>query len=1008
SRTDFNGNLSCYAYDLSRNLETVRVEGLAASTGCPADLAAYTPSGSQRKVTIQWHASYRLPSQIDQANQRSTFGYDANGNLLAKTVTDTATQQSRTWTYSYNALGQVLTADGPRTDVNDVTSYTYYADTTANHHPGDLHTVSNALGHVTTFTDYDANGRLLRLVDPNGLIIGFAYDPRGRLTQKTVDGHATVYDYDNVGNLIKVTRPTGVFYKFTYDAAHRLTDITDALGGNIHYTLDNMGNRIREDIKDAAGHVVKTQSRVYDALNRLAQDIGAYNQTTQYQYDPNGNLTQITDAAGHSTQQQYDSLDRLIRSTDALAGQTDYDYDALDRLVQVTDANNHSTVYSYNGLGDLTQRDSPNTGITQYSYDSAGNLAQKTDAGNTTATYQYDALNRLLGIDYPGTEADISYGYDWLVGNKGRLTSSRRGNAAPLYFHYDKRGNVVNTTATALAHPWYDTSIDRINYLYNADDQITEVQFNWYRQHRYHYDQTGQVDRILVHDWDDGDFSRRGYDVTRILADNIVHLPFGPIASLSYGNGLTLNRNYDQDYRLVGQSVGNQLNLAYSYDANGNLQTATDLLAAANDQSYSYDALNRLIAANGTAQQSYQYDPVGNRFADDLNGAATQYHYDLGSQKLLSQTGAHPNTVVSNAVGNITQTGGKTYLYAADQRLASVKQGSSDIARYSYDAQGRRRSKTVGTATTHYDYDLQGRLLGEDRVPADYVYLDGEPLARVDYNLSDWSGNVASWNIAYYHNNPLGAPLQTTDRLGQISWSAQLDPFGKATPINPAISQNLRFPGQYYDQETGLHYNMARYYDPGIGRYLQSDPIGLAGGINTYTYVYNNPLRYTDPQGLFVPAILAACAANPVCDAAVATAASATASAIGRAAIVAGVSSLVTSDSRYRNPQKVVRGGMCTADRFATGSGVTLDQNGLLNGVSVQSFPNTSVQELSQRQWVPNGQIGVTTVGDIQDAGGDVIPDPTRNNPYHSELIGITPEAAQQLFTPTIPNPNPR
>jgi RHS repeat-associated protein len=873
SRTDFNGNLSCYAYDLNRNLETVRVEGLAPGSTCPSDLAAYAPStgGSERKTATQWHTDYRLPTQIDETGRRTTFGYDANGNLLNKTIIDTATQQSRSWNYTYNSLGQVLTEDGPRTDVNDVTSYTYYADTTADHKPGDLQTVTNALGHVTTFTAYDANGRLLRLADPNGLVINFTYDARGRLTHKTVDGHTTIYDYDNVGNLIKITRPSGAFYNFTYDAAHRLTDIQDALGGKIHYTLDAMGNRNQEDIKDAQGHIVKTHSRAYDTLNRLYQDIGAYNQTIQYAYDANGNLTQITDAEGHSTQRQYDTLDRLIRSTDALNGQTDYDYDTLDRLVQVTDANNHGTIYSYNGLGDLTQLDSPNTGVTQYAYDSAGNLAQKTDAENITATYQYDAINRLLGIDYPGTEADVVNDYDttplftWNIPQLGRLTSTRRGSSPTHYIGYDRRGNIAYTTATALANPYYYD--DRIGYLYNADDQVSEVQFNWYRQHRYHYDQAGQIDRISVHDWDDGDFSGSGYDVTRVLADNIVHLPFGPVTGLTYGNGLTLNRNYDQDYRLAGQSVGNQLNLAYGYDANGNLQTATDLLAAANDQSYSYDGLNRLIAANGTAQQSYQYDPVGNRLANDLNGAATQYQYDLGSQKLFSQTGAHPNTVVSNAVGNITHAGGKTYLYAPDQRLASVKQGSADIARYSYDAQGRRRSKTVGTTTTHYDYDLQGRLLGEDRVPGDYVYLDGEPLARVDYNLSDWSGNVAGWNIAYYHNNPLGAPLQTTDRLGQISWNAQLDPFGKAAPLNPAITQNLRFPGQYYDQETGLHYNMARYYDPGIGRYLQSDPIGLSGGINTYTYVRNNPLKYIDPKGtfFFVP-ILGYTAINALAD----------------------------------------------------------------------------------------------------------------------------------------------
>ncbi|WP_305888751.1 RHS repeat-associated core domain-containing protein, partial [Methylomonas subterranea] len=125
------------------------------------------------------------------------------------------------------------------------------------------------------------------------------------------------------------------------------------------------------------------------------------------------------------------------------------------------------------------------------------------------------------------------------------------------------------------------------------------------------------------------------------------------------------------------------------------------------------------------------------------------------------------------------------------------------------------------------------------------------PLARVDYRDYDYYGDVANWNVVYYHNNPIGTPIKTSNHLGQISWSAQLDPFGKATPVNPAITQNLRFPGQYYDQETGLHYNMARYYDPAIGRYLQSDPIGLSGGINTYTYVRNNPVNRIDPLGLY-------------------------------------------------------------------------------------------------------------------------------------------------------------
>ncbi|MGZ5055282.1 MAG: RHS repeat-associated core domain-containing protein, partial [Methylobacter sp.] len=199
---------------------------------------------------------------------------------------------------------------------------------------------------------------------------------------------------------------------------------------------------------------------------------------------------------------------------------------------------------------------------------------------------------------------------------------------------------------------------------------------------------------------------------------------------------------------------------------------------------------------------------------------------------------------------NVTQSRGNTYGYGPDQRLASVLQGTSTIATYSYNPQGQRIAKTTGSSTTNFDYDWQGRLLEANDIPGNYVYLDGEPLARVDYNLSDLSGNVSAWNIAFYHNNPVGAPVQATDQNGNVSWTGQMDPFGSVLPINPNITQNLRFPGQYFDQETGLHYNMQRYYDPlNGGRYLQADRIGLLGGINTYAYAYNNPVNLIDPDG---------------------------------------------------------------------------------------------------------------------------------------------------------------
>ncbi|MDD5113697.1 MAG: DUF6531 domain-containing protein [Methylobacter sp.] len=276
SRTDFNGNLSCYAYDLSRNLETTRLEGLAPGSSCPANPATYTHNANsiERKISTQWHANYRLPIQIDQLGQRLNFSYDASGNLLQKTVTDTVTNAARTWTYTYNSIGQILTEDGPRIDVNDITTYSYYSDSTATHKPDDLNTVTNALGHVTTYTAYDANGRVLSITDPNSLPISLAYDPRGRLTQKTVDGNITTYSYDAAGNLLKVTQPTGVNISYSYDAAHRLTDIKDDAGNSIHYTLDGMGNHINEDIVDPYGQLITALSRTIDALNRVQKIIG--------------------------------------------------------------------------------------------------------------------------------------------------------------------------------------------------------------------------------------------------------------------------------------------------------------------------------------------------------------------------------------------------------------------------------------------------------------------------------------------------------------------------------------------------------------------------------------------------------------------------------------------------------------------------------------------------------------------------------------------------------------
>jgi YD repeat-containing protein len=277
SRTDFRNVVTNYTHD-ARGLETVRTEAVG------------TPLA--RTLTTTWHASFHLPTRMTEPNRVRTFGYDAKGNLTQKTVT--AGALSRTWFYSYNANGQVTQVNGPRTDVNDITKYAYDAK-------GNLSSLTDALNHVTRISAYDANGRPLTIVDPNGLTTALAYDARGRLISRSVGGETTTYGYDAVGQLLRVTQPDGSYTAYGYDLAHRLIQLRDNLGNRIVYTLDASGNRIKEDIYDPTNALARTRSSTFDALDRLAKSIGAQGQTTAYGYDDNGNLTSVADPLLHSS-----------------------------------------------------------------------------------------------------------------------------------------------------------------------------------------------------------------------------------------------------------------------------------------------------------------------------------------------------------------------------------------------------------------------------------------------------------------------------------------------------------------------------------------------------------------------------------------------------------------------------------------------------------------------------------------------------------------------------------
>jgi YD repeat-containing protein len=302
SRTDFKSKKICYAYDLTRNLETARAEGILSTETCSTVLATLPARADVRKVSTQWHGFWRLPLQIAEPNRITTNAYNGDGGvycapttalvagnpigvLCRKSVqetTDATGQQgfgatvtgtARVWQYTYDKYGQVLTATDPN---NMTTTTTYYADTDPDlGNRGNVQTITNSLAHVTNITAYDLNGRPTSITDPNGTVTTLTYHPRGWLTSRIVGGEQTAYAYDGVGQLTKLTMPDSSYLQYTYDGAHRLTQINDGLGNKINYTLDAMGNRIKEDAVDPTGTLARTRQQVYDSLNRLHQSVGA-------------------------------------------------------------------------------------------------------------------------------------------------------------------------------------------------------------------------------------------------------------------------------------------------------------------------------------------------------------------------------------------------------------------------------------------------------------------------------------------------------------------------------------------------------------------------------------------------------------------------------------------------------------------------------------------------------------------------------------------------------------
>ena len=735
SRTyDANGNVAThndrngvqlYREYNGRNLETVRREA--------------NGTALQRETTTTWHPTYRLRDVVTEPMRTVDYDYFPNGDLERMTITsrnisgteDPSADGNRTriWNYTYNAHGQVTSIDGPRVDVVDVITMGYYHDPSCpvgEGRCGQLEYIINEVGHRTEFNEYYADGRLKTMTDPNGLVTEYEYDTRRRLTKITETGGATArvtdYVYDAAGQIDTVTFPDGLILEYDWTTAHLLRSVTDNLGNRIEYQYNAHGERISEYYVDDSSVIRRAVETTYDNLGFVdAMTVGLLSSgdsiTTDYDYDSEGNLLRVTDAELNVTDYLVDELDRVYKITDALTNDIDYVFDELDQVTSVAAPNGATTAMLYDGLGNLDSETSPDRGQIDYDYDDAGNVKIRTDARGVVANYTYDAMNRLTSISYPDSSLDVSLAYDQGTNGLGRLTSMT-DSAGTATYSYDIYGNVSSETLVR------DGITQVHSYTYDGADRVTSITYPSSKRVDYFYDSTGRADEVRLTD----------NGTVTVLASSITYRPFGPISGLDFGNGLSLSRTHDLDYRMTAQTTTNVQSLTFDIDSVGNVSSKTDLLDGVQSQIYTYDDLYRLDSAQGGyGSLSYSYDANGNRLTATDDSDSTAYSYTANSNRLSGMTGSDARTISHDASGNITVVNDRELDYADHGRLVEVRDNSVVVANYTYNGRGERARKVTAVGTIYFIYGQGGELLAEfddsGAVTREYVYLNGEPLA---------------------------------------------------------------------------------------------------------------------------------------------------------------------------------------------------------------------------------------------------------------------------------------
>ena len=492
---------------------------------------------------------------------------------------------------------------------------------------------------------------------------------------------------------------------------------------------------------------------------------------------------------------------------DPLGNETEYTYDDRNNLIALKDANENITSFEYDRNNRLVKEIRPMGEETTYQYDGVGNLIQKLDAKNQKTEYGYDDAGRLTEV-------------------RNYEASDHVTPVKTVSFTYDKMDNLktYDDSVTSAAYTYDDVyrktseSVDygtfTLGYSYSYNKNGTKRSFTGPDgiAYQYTYDNNNQLASVLIPG--QGSITYSSYTWNRP-------------ASITLPGGAKKDYTYDPLMRVKSITVKDPaqnvlMNYGYNYDK---MDYILEKGTEHGEYAYSYDELYRLTTVDNPAldDETFTYDPVGNRLTSA--GVAGNWTYN-DNNELLSYDGVtYEYDENGNALREITGGQVQNYSYDVENRLVRVQDGTgTGIAEYYYDPFGRRLWKEIGGVRTYFLYTDEG-LVSE-------FNDSGAEIKRYGYKPdSAWTTDPLfmkqSSAYYFYQNDHLGKPTQMTSPNGGVVWSAKYSSFGKAAIDFETVGNNLRYPGQYYDEETALHYNYYRYYDPGVGRYLRPDPLNI-------------------------------------------------------------------------------------------------------------------------------------------------------------------------------------